>query len=708
MDREKNITYIGSAESALSSVRSSLLILAQTCDSSDISDPRGVLARIASGALDIGQDRIAELASDCDLALDALAAKDIFTPAEVYTTLDIVAKIEAALFEIPFDSNDLLTDISELVDASFDELLPHDEPGTADDRQHEEFEIDEETLDIFRTEADDLLANIGNSLRVLSLSPADQAALWEIRRNAHTFKGAAGIIGLHAACEAAHRMEDLLDKMVEQRLEAAPQVIEYLDCSAERLNNIVRSKDFDREKGDLEAAYANAMAWLAAPNVRRRDGAPGAPVPDAASGPQRDDIVKVTTTPIVRVSLDRLDELIKVSRSLIFNRSALAERFGQLSLTPDVDAESLAKVEALFETQRHLTDEIQSKLLKIRMVKFGTLETRLSRAVHVTSLDENKKSVLELENADVEIDTQVIDALIEPLLHLLKNAVVHGIELPDTRRLIGKPERGTVRVRLEADDEALVLSVSDDGSGISALKLKDKAVANRIIDTVTAASMTDREAMRLIFDRGLTTAEKIDLNAGRGVGMSIVKESVEARGGTVLVESEPLRGTTFTILMPLAVAKTELVQPEPETPVMEPLPALPPLVLIVDDSASVRHQSTRLIEDAGLRVITTNNGAEALELLLNGEWEPDLILSDIEMPQIDGWELLEYVKTDDNFGHIPVAMVSSLNADEHRSRAMELGALDYIVKPFDRGDLNEILEKTGIAAAISEPAAGSV
>ena len=282
------------------------------------------------------------------------------------------------------------------------------------------------------------------------------------------------------------------------------------------------------------------------------------------------------------------------------------------------------------------------------------------------------------------------------MLHLLKNAVVHGIESPDTRRLIGKPERGRIVVRIEADEEAVVLSVTDDGGGISPTKLREKAVSSGIITEHQAESMNDRDAMQLIFDRGLTTADKLDMNAGRGVGMSIVKEAIESRGGSVIVKSEPQRGTTFTVIMPLgtpASGENNAVS-EPADTAAE----LPPLVLIVDDSPSIRRQSTKLVEQAGLRVITANNGADALELLLNGDWEPDLILSDVEMPQIDGWGFLEYVKTDDNFGHFPVVMVTSLDADHHRQKAMELGASDYLIKPLKETDLARVIN-----AIISRP-----
>jgi CheY-like chemotaxis protein len=192
-----------------------------------------------------------------------------------------------------------------------------------------------------------------------------------------------------------------------------------------------------------------------------------------------------------------------------------------------------------------------------------------------------------------------------------------------------------------------------------------------------------------MFDRGLTTATKIDLNAGRGVGMSIVKESVENRGGLVVVESEPHRGTAFTILLPIVATQSK----SKPAPFFEQTEEEMPTILIVDDSASIRHQTQKLAEAAGFKCLTANNGADALELLLNGDFELDLILSDIEMPQIDGWQLLEYIKTDENLGHIPVVLITSLAADEHSRRAFDLGAADYIVKPLTSEALETVTEK---------------
>jgi len=695
MDREKLQSFVRAAATSLSLIRSSLLIVAQTGDASDLAISRRDLARLKTAASESGALAVAALIADCDFALEQLAASARVSPSAAYAALDIIARIEAAVWEIPVHSDDFISDVAGFVDASFDGFVPNAE---LDPYIEPEFEIDEETLDIFRTEAEELLANIMADLDALSASPHDKEALWGVRRNAHTFKGAAGIVGMKDASNVAHRMEDLLDKIVEMQREAAPQVIDFLNASAGRLAAIVAAKDAG-EESDLELQYNNVTAWLSSPPETK-----GGSADQLSAVPAPVETTRSTTTPVVRVSLDRLDELIKISRSLLSNGKAVAGLFSDFVDEPGQNSNYLARLSSLFDAQRQMIDEIQAKLLKIRMIKFGTLETRLGRAVNVTCLDENKKAGIEIENGDVEIDTQDIDALIEPLLHLLKNAVVHGIEPPDTRRMIGKPERGIISIGIEADDEAIVLSVKDDGSGISVHKLKEKALATGLIDAQTAAAMNEREAMNLIFDRGLTTADKIDLNAGRGVGMSIVKESVENRGGTVLVESEPQRGTTFTIFMPLASAIPGpiLVVPEPalHVPAAETVAARLPLVMIVDDSASIRHQTSKIVREAGFHSVTAISVAEGLEILRSVGESPAMILSDIEMPQTDGWKFLEYLKTSNDFNHIPVVMVSSLDADEHQQRAFDLGACGYIVKPFSSGSFEKLLEQLGLAVAV--------
>ena len=688
--------FVREAEAELASVRGSLLIVAQSGDMSELVATRRTLDRLKNGAQASGHDALAALTSRCEAEINGFAN----TPARnnAHAALDIVAQMEAELWAIPTLSDGFDFDVGGFVDASFANLVSRADDQNSDDPV-EEFEIDDETLDIFRAEAEELLANISVGLKALAVAPDDQAALWDIRRNAHTFKGAAGIVGMMDASRIAHRMEDLLDKMVETHREAGPEIFEFLEQSASSLAAIV-AVQADENEACLKASYDSAISLLSSP-VIKTNGATA--TGHAISRPP--DTAKPAAAPIVRVSLDRLDEIINLSHRLSINRSALAETFAGLTSDTLTNIGTLVRVGDLFETGGHLADEIQAKLRKIRMVKFSTLATRLSRAVHVTCLDENKKATVEIENGDVEIDTQIIDALIEPLLHLLKNAVVHGIETPETRRFIGKPERGNIRIQLDAEEALLAMSISDDGGGISIPKLKAEAVAKGLIDSDKAAAMDDGEAIQLIFDRGLTTAEKLDLNAGRGIGMGIVKESIEMLGGCVLVESDPQRGTTFKIRMPLAVSDAQSVNAEIAARDAEPLPQL---VLVVDDSSSVRHQTARLVKEAGFRVITAENGAEVLELLLSGEWEPDLILSDVEMPQVDGWALLEYLKTDEHFGHIPIVMVTSLDTDEHRNRAFDLGAADFLVKPFSRPDFDRIWKSIGLDSFASPLAANRV
>lgn len=684
MNREQIQSFIKTVEADLARARGSLLLLSQNGDMSDITIPEKIIARVKDAALQNDQFSIASLAVECGNVLEQLTS-----PTEAYKALDVVARIEASLLDIPLHSNEFLRDVSDFVDSSFDEILPRTK---SNEDVFNSFEIDEETFEIFKSEAEDLLGNIKNGLRTLAASPTDQNALWEIRRSSHTLKGAAGILGLADASETAHKMEDLLDKLVELKSETAPPIIQFLETSTKKINAIVEAKQFD-DVCDLESQYLAAMNALGSAAASSQTSS----TQSATESTEINGDARPVHKPIVRVSLERLDELMQISHELMSNRETLAESFTNLLDDDSTDNETITKLESLFETAYQLNGELNQKLLQIRMVKFSTLETRLSRAVNMTCMDEGKKAIFELENGDAEIDTLIIDSIVEPLLHLLKNAVVHGIEKPETRRLISKNERGSIRVRVERDEAEIRIQVIDDGSGVSVQKLKAKALANRIIDEEKAATMNDREAYQLMFDRGLTTAVKIDLNAGRGIGMSIVKEGVESRGGLINIDSEPQRGTTFTIVLPAATTQS---QPEPtlffdHTEEEEML-----TILVVDDSASIRHQTQKLVEAAGFKCITANSGADALELLLNGDFEPDMILSDVEMPQIDGWEFLEYVKTDDNLGHIPVVLITSLDADEHRQRAYDLGAADYIVKPLTGDALENVTEKFLNAAIV--------
>jgi two-component system chemotaxis sensor kinase CheA len=661
MDREALRSFIKTAEAALMSARGSLLLISQGGARFDLAPLAAQLENIAQIAAPLGYNSLASQAARCNHTI-----REATSAAAAFLALDAIAAVEAELLAIVLP--DEIADVAGFVDGSFEEILIEREPPDA----APQFSIDQETLEIFRAEGEELLANISLGIDVLAASPADQNALWDIRRSGHTFKGAAGIVGLSEAASLAHRMEDLLDRLVESHGSASILVLEFLRGCVRSLEAVLDGHPANA--AGLELAYSSAVASL---NGRALQAGSVQPFASSRDKP-------IENKRIARVSLDRISEIVALTEQL---------------LTDQREFEPHA---------REVVADIHDRLTRLRLIRFGNLETRLARAVNLTATEENKKVVLDIETPDVEIDTLAIDGLVEPLLHLIKNAVVHGVEPPEIRRMLGKHEFGLISIRVDADSEAIVVSVSDDGAGIAVDKIKERALERHAItDQNNAAAMSDRDAYRLLFEKGLTTTDTVTLNAGRGIGMSIVKEAIESRGGSIHIESTPQLGTSFTLMLPTSVGSPHVskgsMQQESTAAVIQTLhgwaqsssPLLPfassPLVLIVDDSASIRRHTQIIVEEAGLRAITAKDGAEALELLLNGSVKPDLILSDVEMPHLDGWQLLEYIKTDDNLGHVPVVMVTSLDADNHRATATRLGAADYIVKPFSTNEIERVL-----------------
>jgi chemosensory pili system protein ChpA (sensor histidine kinase/response regulator) len=784
------------------------------------------------------------------------------------------------------------------------------------DGELEGFEIDDELLEIFAGEAEELLQNIENSLATLASDPNDKDALWEIRRNAHTFKGSAGIVGLKQISELAHRVEDLLDRLAETSSDSNAGVLTLLRSSFDCLKALTAGEtsaalfhrisqlyyDFDgvlaglevretEEPGDIPPTFISSEEIPAEPLVTAPAGltesfftAPAEEKQPAKNSPSRS---------VVRVSLERLDELVGIVRDMIIGRSAFEQRIKELErqieelhnttrrlqttstkLEVDFEASMLSSdrpslfgapvladrrfgdsangfdelefdkytdfhqstreiaevtsdtfaintsldilrgnLESQFQVQHRLVENLHEKLMRIRMVEFGSLSSRLQRAVRVTCEEEKKKAEVALESESIDVDTQILDTLVEPLMHLLKNAVVHGIETPGARVSAGKPESGTIRVCVANEETHILVRVSDDGRGIDPEAIVEKAIALGLIERDSAVSLTPEQALDMIFLPGLSTAERLNISAGRGVGMSIVKESIEAQKGTISIDSGKGRGTTFTIRLPLPLAVTEVLIVEsgrqvyamprkqakqivevesgetPETveiagetfpahllgdragtsagpryavvmrnqdrafavivdgirgtedvvikPLGQPLDKLkgvrgaailgngelipivdvfeligetgqqhnespatepaadpePVTIMIVDDSPSVRHLTSKVITGAGWKVMTAKDGLDAMEQLRAATTLPAVILSDIEMPRMDGYEFAASLQRSGAFNTIPVVMITSRSAEKHRERAFESGVSQYLTKPYDDKQLLDTIRE---------------
>ncbi len=729
-------------DNRLSRIRNGIIIFAQDRDSASHLDmPVRELAALSDDAVSFGLPKVGSLAADCIRSIEQMRTNGMAdAEAGPRNVLDLVAEIEAALFQEQIIIDDVFAQISDSIDESFENLDLHNKKDANLEGSEPQigFEIDEETAEIFRSEATELLDTITSNLEVLSERSDDEQALWSLRRCIHTFKGAAGIVGLHAASALAHRIEDLLGSNAIEQSKIEGDAVELIKIATECLNAMAACPS--DEPAELRSIYSKFDRLLGKgvgeephPNQIRQATQVKEPEPTVNGA-----ATKRQPTPIVRVSLDRLDELQKIILKLTLNRTSLATSFenvvSRIGVVTD-DHDPFSNIGSLMEDQIRMTNELRFKLAQLRMVRFGMLSTRLGRAVHVTCHEENKKVEIVIENEDIELDTQVIDSLVEPLLHLLRNAVVHGIESPETRRMIGKPEKGKISIRVDQTDKDINVTVIDDGRGISVGKLKEKALSSGSLSQQLADSMTDEEAYDLMFLRGVTTAETLNLNAGRGVGMSIVRESVETSNGTISISSEPQKGTSFTIRLPLIAAATaeplptvvpraevrKVEMPKFEVPkadvpkaevpkfevqkvevsradVPETISITPPLpsdeisVLIVDDSALMRQTITKVVEKAGWKAVTAPDGRNALDRLKDAVIRPNIIITDLEMPGLDGFELLEALKNDPQLSDIPVIMITTRSDRMHREKARRLGAAKFLAKPFEGVELKAIID----------------
>jgi chemosensory pili system protein ChpA (sensor histidine kinase/response regulator) len=471
--------------------------------------------------------------------------------------------------------------------------------------------------------------------------------------------------------------------------------------------------------------------------------------------------------------------------------------------------------------QSRVVTELQNGLMKTRMVPFSRHAQRLTRLVRQVANDTGKQVELNISGASGELDRQVLERMLPPFEHMLRNSVVHGIELPEERRARNKPDGGAINVNLRREGAEMVITLQDDGRGIDVNAVREKARARGMISGERA--LTDEEALQLILEPGFSTASNITQHAGRGVGMDVVVTEIKKLGGALFTESKAGEGVKFTIRLPftLAISQSLLVRVGENEVYALPLPTvegvvrlsraevaahlhndapsfdyggqlykvqhlgafvdaepsvLPeqgevPLILIkagehstalvtdelignreivvksvgpqvssirgiagatilgdgrvviildmgalvrsewrerppadmtargedrrtfalvVDDSITVRRVTQRLLERHGMRVLTAKDGIDALEILQ--EHVPDVILLDIEMPRMDGYELATQVRSDARLMDIPIVMITSRVSDKHRARAIEIGVNDYLGKPYQENQLLDAIE----------------
>jgi chemosensory pili system protein ChpA (sensor histidine kinase/response regulator) len=503
----------------------------------------------------------------------------------------------------------------------------------------------------------------------------------------------------------------------------------------------------------------------------------------------------------------------------------LNETTGDLSAAAGELAHRTGDFDSYLNRLGRLTSEAQDKLMRMRMVPLLTLATRLHRTVRVAAESRNKQVELVIEGEQVDLDKTVLEEMAGPLEHLLRNAVDHGIEGASMRRVLGKPGWGQIKLRAYHEGTQVVVEVGDDGAGMEPELIRAAAARMGFCSEAEASQLSGPDLHDLLFQPGFSTAREVSEVSGRGVGLDIVKATVNRMKGTIQIETEPGRGTKFIIRLPmtLAIVRVLLVKANSETfaiplgavtqilrvepkqiervgnqPVIRVdghvLPAAqlgeklglknPPDqsvrrqpvlvlqiggqkmalivdqllearevvvktmgnllrrvqgitgatlmgdgsvvlivnpselvgkqssdmpagaapretpagrsraldVLIVDDSVSVRRVLSNLMENAGWSSTAAKDGVEALEILQRGK-TPDVILLDIEMPRMDGYELTAALRGQEAYKNVPIIMLTSRAGEKHRKRAFELGATDYLVKPYQDDTLLTVMKR---------------
>lgn len=685
---------------------------------------------------------------------------------------------------------------------------------------------DPELREIFAAEAEEYLHRLEAGLLRLDAGERDPELVDDVFRQAHSLKGAARMLGVRSVEGVTHELEGRLAPVRRGRRALSRPEASLMLGSLDALRRLVREAVAGEAAGvDVEAliaALASGGGEEEPPTAPAPDPAPAgaapppAPVPAPAPEPEPE-------RELLRVERRRLDLLLEEAGELVLMRTRLARRLAEaealveaLEAAGDPKARvaldrAAAIVAALREDLHGLSrtvDALEEGLREARLVPAETVFRPFPRMVRELALEQGREVDFRLRGSDVLADRRVLEELRDPLVHLLRNSVDHGLESPEERRRAGKPERGLLFLSALRGQGELVLEIQDDGRGLDTEGLRHAARRQGLHPEEYLEGMTEGQLHRLAFVPGLSTRDAVTQLSGRGVGLSIVRERVRRLRGRVEVESRPGHGTRFRLVVPVSlttmrallvrvgdatcalpldgVVAARLVDPgeawyldgapavthgeeparivrldallgvparkpgaddpwptvfvlgpeglvgllvdevledgelvmKPLGPLLEGLPHLSgaaPLpdgdiamvlnlatlaeaaaqpgaagvevraapapgrrILLVEDSLATRVQLQRILEAAGYRVATAVDGQEGAERLEREEF--DAVLSDVEMPRLDGFGLAARIRGNPRWEGLPVVLLTSLATEEDQRRGLEVGADAYLTK----------------------------
>ncbi len=405
--------------------------------------------------------------------------------------------------------------------------------------------------DLFVSESRGHLNAFNELIVQLEDNIGDRAAVDEIFRHAHSLKGMAATMQFDAVATLAHRIEDLLSRVRNEEFPFSPDIADLLLEGGDLLSAMVSVIEAGSgEAPDAKVLIARLTGFTpeASKNVadrrQRRDEAYAGDRPaEAESGGHQ--FRASDTFKSVRVKTDILDRLVNITGELITVRHRLADRASRKSDT--VLDEPLNQLAGLL---RDLRDEV----FQARMLPFSFAAERFPRLIRDLARKQDKEVGLHIEGKDIELDRGILEEITEPLVHILRNAVDHGVESPDERVAVGKPHGATITIRVTRDKDHVDIAVCDDGRGIDPARIVSKAIEKGLVSPEQARGLSPEATLMLVCAPGFSTAEVVSDVSGRGVGMDAVRAAAHALGGTLAIESKTGVGTRFTMRLPITVS----------------------------------------------------------------------------------------------------------------------------------------------------------
>lgn len=475
----------------------------------------------------------------------------------------------------------------------------------------------QEIFQSFLVETKEILEQLDLDLVEIEKRPDDVDLLNQIFRSFHTIKGTSGFLGLEKLQKVTHRGEDILNKLRKGEVLLNDEIMDNILKSYDAIKDLVyvieekKEEDFDTseilyeldtliaklENKELPVQEVKKSKQTKTTKAKKTKTAKTTKAKkstveksDEAITESEDDIIESVEIPemnevsthaamsqkedsnqnsdkkddkslqhgkkgenTIRVDVQRLDELLNIVSELVLGRNRLA----QINIEAGIQYEGTKISRDLAETTRQIdlmTTELQLAVMKTRMIKIAKVFNRFPRLVRDLSKDLGREVQLIIQGEDTELDKTLIEEINDPLVHLVRNSIDHGIETPEDRKALGKPELGTVTLSAEHEGNNIIISIEDDGKGIDTEAIKEKAILKGIISADKANELSKQDIFSLIFAPGFSTAKKVTNVSGRGVGMDVVKTNVAKLRGIINIESEVNKGTKIIIKLPLTLA----------------------------------------------------------------------------------------------------------------------------------------------------------